>query len=176
MKSKSLKFGLVGIALVTATQLSSCGAATVGTATRYVLTTLGTEVIIECTLDDCFAKSAQAAEGADKPSLAESIQNYYALINQSKYEEAWTYLSPDFQAKIEEKGGYKAYSEWWSTIDAVSVKNLEIVEGAEDQVHIDANLKYFRQENKDFTHVLRLSLIWDSQNNRWAINSSEIIK
>lgn len=176
MKSKSLKFSLVGIALVAATQLASCGAATVGTATRYVLTTLGTEILIQCTLDDCFAKSAHAAEGTEKPSLGESIQDYYALLNQSKYEEAWTYLSPDFQAKIEEKGGYQAYSDWWSTIDAVSVKNVELVEGAEGQVHIDANLKYFRQENKDFTHVLRLSLIWDSQNNRWAINRSEIIE
>ncbi len=92
-----------------------------------------------------------------------------------KYDIAWSYLSPNFKARQEDRGGYNGYIKWWSTIDAVSIKKLELVEGDRDKIYVHANLKYFRTKKKDFSHLLQLSCVWDEERNRWAIDNTKVL-
>ena len=162
------------LAVFVSLQLTSCGVVA-SSAGRKVLTTIGTEILVQCTLDDCFGKSANASGSVPERSLEQSIQDYYALINQDKYDVAWSYLSPDFRKRSESRGGYTTYVEWWETIDAVSIKGTDLIEGSEGQIFVSANLKYFRNNDKDFSQTLRLSFVWDSPNDRWAIDGVKIL-
>ena len=173
MKLISVRLSCLILPFITA-QLLSCSAGASYVA-RHVVTTLGTEILVRCTFDDCLGKSANAAAGTPEHSLEQTIQDYYALINQEKYDIAWSYLSPGYRERSEKKGGYIDYVEWWETIDTVSIKDTELLEGSEGQVYVDASLKYFKNNDKDFSQLLRLSFVWDSPNNRWAIESVEML-
>jgi hypothetical protein len=173
--NKGLRLSLISLALVTVTQLLSCASPAARKFVIEVVTTIGTEVIVECTRNDCFSKPANAASEASNQSLSQTIQDYYALINQRKYESAWSYLSPNFKARQEDNGGYNSYVDWWNTIDAVTIKRIEVIEDVERQIHVRAELKYFKRNGEDASHVLQLSCIWDADLNRWSIDSAEVL-
>lgn len=97
------------------------------------------------------------------------------MINQEKYTLAWDYLSPNFKARSEERGGYAEYHSFWSSIDSVSIKEISLAEGFEEKVYVDASLKYFENDGDTFSHKLRLSFIWNQEHKRWAIDSAEFI-
>ena len=169
--NKGLRLGQIGLVLLASTQLLSCGSPAARKFVVEALTTIGTGVVVECTLNDCFNKQANA----ESESLSQTIQDYYALINQRKYDSAWDYLSPNFKARQEEKGGYDSYTNWWDTIDTVSIKKIEIVKGNEGPINVRAELKYFKENKEQVSHVLQLSCIWDADLNRWSIDDTEVL-
>lgn len=127
------------------------------------------EVAIYCTQNDCLATVKGSSE---EVSMASAVEDYYELINQGKYDKAWNYLTPSFQAK---PGGYESYVDWWSSIREVSIIDLKVLEDQDKKVFAEARLNYYRDGDTDFTHLIRLSLIWDVKSKKWVINKSEVL-
>lgn len=158
------------LALISTTQLASCSS--VGKYVGSVVSGVAVEIVVRCIFDNCFAVAKEGNQQQGQ-SLKEAIYDYYGLINKRQYDQAWSYLSPNFQNKIK---GYNAYCNWWDTIDSVTILDLKVVGQSGDYVDVDVDLKYLRTKKKDFRHTLRIYATWNQNHQKWTIHRSEILK
>jgi len=115
------------------------------------------------------SKTATPPPSPAKPSPEIAIRDYYSLINERQFQNAWQNLTPKFQH--DRAGGYKTFTDWWRTVDKVSINGARIVDTKENSAIIDIDLTY--QKNKDiFPETLRMSLVWNESLGQWQINET----
>ena len=98
------------------------------------------------------------------------IKDYYSLINDRQFAQAWQSLTPTFQR--DRAGGYQTFTSFWQTIDSVNVRGARIVEVKADSAIIDIDLTY--QKSTAITpETLRMGLLWQESSGQWLINTTQ---
>lgn len=102
------------------------------------------------------------------------MQNYYATINQGEFKAAWNQLSPNLQSnKKLHPNGYLSYIDWWGgKVQSVDVEQVSILEANPETATVNAQVKYLLKNGKESPSNVRLSLLWDAENNRWVIGDA----
>jgi hypothetical protein len=94
------------------------------------------------------------------------ITGYYALMP-SDLEQAWTWLTPKYQANP--AGGYGGYQEFWGRIRAVRASNVTALPGD----LVEATVEYAFDDGRVVRERHRYSLI--RQDGRWKIDESSVL-
>ncbi|MFH7025916.1 MAG: protein kinase [Heteroscytonema crispum UTEX LB 1556] len=110
----------------------------------------------------------------DRLSPEKAVQNYYATINQGEFKAAWNQLSPNLQSnKKLHPNGYLSYIDWWGgKVQSVDVEQVSILEANPETATVNAQVKYLLKNGKESPSNVRLSLLWDAENNRWVIGDA----
>jgi len=104
-----------------------------------------------------------------RPSPENAVRDYYSLINERQFQSAWRDLTPKFQR--DRASGYNTFTDWWSTVDKVSINRARVVESKENSAIVDIDLTY--QKGKQiFPETLRMSLVWNEASGQWQINET----
>ena len=106
----------------------------------------------------------------DKPSPEIAIRDYYSLINDRQFQTAWQNLTPTFQR--DRAGGYGTFTDWWRTVDRVSVNGLRLVESKGNSAIVDIDLTY-KKGKATFPETLRMSLVWNESSQQWQISETD---
>jgi serine/threonine protein kinase, bacterial len=111
----------------------------------------------------------------EKPSPQQSVQNYFATINQGQYQTSWKQLSPSFKSdKTIHPDGYLSYIDWWGgKVKYVEIEQVSLVEETTNTATVNSKLKYFLKNGKEVPESIRFSLIWDGESNNWLISGSK---
>ena len=104
-----------------------------------------------------------------RPSPENAIRDYYNLINERQFQSAWRNLTPKFQR--DRASGYNTFTDWWSTVDKVSINGARLVESKENLAIVDIDLTY-QQGKKNSSENLRMSLVWNEASGQWQINET----
>ena len=104
-----------------------------------------------------------------RPSPENAIRDYYNLINERQFQSAWRNLTPKFQR--DRASGYNTFTDWWSTVDKVSINGARLVESKENSAIVDIDLTY-QQGKKNSSENLRMSLVWNEASGQWQINET----
>lgn len=94
------------------------------------------------------------------------IQEYFVLLNQGRYEEAWSQLSNEFQANSG-PGGYEEYVAFWETVDEIEIIKMEITSQTEAEAFVYVEVIYHYQEGYTTTGHTNYKLIKDALNESW---------
>jgi serine/threonine-protein kinase len=104
-----------------------------------------------------------------KPSPDQSVRDYYNLINDRQFQNAWQNLTPTFQN--DKAAGYGSFTGFWRTVDKVSVNNSRIVAIQENNAIVDIDITY-QKGSQTFPERLRMNLIWNEALGQWQINET----
>jgi len=104
-----------------------------------------------------------------RPAPEQSVKNYYGLINDRQFQTAWQNLTPKFQR--DRAGGYGSFTDWWRTVDKVSVNSSRLVELKENSAIVDIDITY-KKGTGIFPETLRMNLVWDDAAKQWQINET----
>jgi len=115
-------------------------------------------------------KTPTATPTPSRPSPEQAIREYYSLINDRQFQNAWQNLTPKFQR--DRAGGYNTFTDWWRTVDQVSVNGARLVETKENSAIIDIDLTY-RKDKATFPETLRMSLVWNESTKQWQISETQ---
>jgi serine/threonine-protein kinase len=115
------------------------------------------------------SKTPTPTPSPTRPSPEQAIRDYYSLINNRQYQNAWQNLTPKFQQ--DRAGGYKTFTDWWGTVSQVSVNGARLVESKENSAIIDIDLTY-QKGKATFPETLRMSLVWNESSKQWQINET----
>jgi serine/threonine-protein kinase len=116
------------------------------------------------------SKTPTATPSPARPSPEQAVRDYYSLINDRQFQNAWQNLTPKFQR--DRAGGYKTFTDWWQTVSQVSINGARIVESKENSAIIDIDLTY-RKDKAIFPETLRMSLVWNESSKQWQINETQ---
>ncbi len=96
------------------------------------------------------------------------VENYYDGINRRKFSSTWKKLSPDQQ---ERGGGWRAYLEWWSKVEAVYFEDIQLAEQTRDRATVQMKLWYVMKDGEARPEVKnQIELIWDDDTYGWLID------
>lgn len=111
-----------------------------------------------------------------KPSPEQFVKDYYNLVNDRQFQTAWKNLTPKFQS--DRAQGYQVFTEFWNTIDKVSVTGSRLVEITGDSAIIDVDITYRKidkYKNKAIIpETLRMKLIWNESLGQWQVNETQL--
>jgi serine/threonine-protein kinase len=110
----------------------------------------------------------------DRPSPEQTIQNYYANINQGQFQTAWNQLSPSLRNNRKlHPNGYLSYIDWWGNrVQSVSVQQVNLVEESAETATVDARLQYSMKNGKVAPSSVNFLLLWDAENRRWVVGDA----
>jgi hypothetical protein len=111
--------------------------------------------------------------GGERQPLAEAkvitVQQFYQLLNEKRFEEAYQFLSPAFQAK-------QPYQQWVSGYSTTVSTEANVVDGASGQVTVE--LTSTDQVSQDVLVKRHFrgswSLIFSEEHNQWLLDSAQI--
>ncbi|MCY7331567.1 MAG: serine/threonine protein kinase [Pseudanabaena sp. CAN_BIN31] len=104
-----------------------------------------------------------------KPSPEDFVRDYYSLVNAQQLTAAWQNLTPKFQR--DGANGINEFTDWWKSVDQVSVNRVRIVEIKNDSAIVDVEVNY-KQGKKISSDTLRMSLVWNETAKQWQINET----
>jgi serine/threonine-protein kinase len=107
-----------------------------------------------------------------RPSATQAVQSYFSTVNKHEYQTAWKLLSPSYQNnKRIHPNGYLSYIDWWGgQVQNVEVEQVSLLqEASTETATVDTQLKYVLKTGKVFRNSIRMSLLWDAENNKWVI-------
>jgi serine/threonine-protein kinase len=116
------------------------------------------------------SKTPTATPTPTRPSPEQAIRDYSSLINDRQFQNAWQNLTPKFQR--DRAGGFNTFTDWWGTVDQVSVNGARLVETKENSAIIDIDLTY-RKDKATFPETLRMSLVWNESAKQWQISETQ---
>lgn len=103
------------------------------------------------------------------------VKDYYNNINQSKYVDAWSKLSVNYQNNPElHPNGFNSYEEWWKTLQAVELQSWQVLENNQQGATVNVILKYTPKTGNSFNQSLDISLVWDNTSQNWVIDRAKI--
>jgi hypothetical protein len=103
------------------------------------------------------------------------VKNYYTNINQSKYADAWSQLSPSYKNNPQlHPNGFTSYEEWWKTLQGVELQSWQVLENNQQQATVNVVLKYIPKTGNSFNQSLDILLTWDNISQKWMIDGAKI--
>lgn len=94
------------------------------------------------------------------------IQDYFVLLNQQRYEEAWSKLSNEFQAN-RGPGGFDEYVAFWETVEEIEVIRMEITSQNEAEALLYVEVNYHYKEGYTTTGHTNYKLVKDALSESW---------
>ncbi|MDY7003928.1 MAG: hypothetical protein SWX82_08205 [Cyanobacteriota bacterium] len=111
-------------------------------------------------------------ESSSKTSSETAVKNYYANLNQGKYEQAWNQLSTSFQDNQQlHPDGYNSYYDWWTGISNIDIQDVKQVSTSTDTAIVNALVKYTKKSGESIAQSLELFLVWNSTDKKWNIDT-----
>ncbi len=99
-----------------------------------------------------------------------SITEYYQNINNRDYQAAWQLLPLNLQANTTvHPQGYDSFVQWWSSVAAVQVDNVQTIQQTAQQAQVRVNATYHMENGQTQPFSLRYILAWDETEQKWAI-------
>lgn len=103
------------------------------------------------------------------------VKNYYTNINQSKYADAWSQLSPSYKNNPQlHPNGFTSYEEWWKTLQGVELQSWQVLENSQQGATVNVVLKYIPKTGNSFNQSLDILLMWDNTTQNWVIDGAKI--
>lgn len=103
-------------------------------------------------------------------SPQDAIADYYNLINQNRYAEAWVKLTPRFQ-RVAAADDYSGYENWWNTVNWVEVGVVEVVEQSDEVAVVKAKLTYQLKDGRAIADPKEEIMLVRQSSNQWLIDN-----
>ena len=102
------------------------------------------------------------------------LYQYYDLINQGNYQNAWAKLAPDMQANT----SYDSYVEWWTSLHRVDVHSINHVYAEESGGQVMVLLSYDKRQGPSAREVLviEIGMVASSEASEEPVNGEWLIK
>lgn len=106
-------------------------------------------------------------------SPEQAVRDYYALINQGRYEITWSRLSDHFKDKFNccnSEGDYDfdEYKRWWSSVARVDIGETRIIEQNGGTATVFAQLSYLMNSGNRITdYKPYIQLVFDPITRTW---------
>ena len=94
------------------------------------------------------------------------MRDYFSLINERKYQEAWSKLSDKFK----KNATYNEYTAYWNTVEKVEITSIEIRAQNNSEAIIYAEIIYHHKEGEPTTGHTLYKLVKDSAKYSWLID------
>jgi hypothetical protein len=143
--------------------LSSCaqvGGLVGGEVVKYAVT----EGLNCVTKDEC-----PTAKAESKATPEKAIEDYYQLINERQYGNAWSVLTRRFQ-DIEPDNNYKNFEGWWDSVDSVKIDSVKLLEKSDARAIVYTDLRYLMKGGRQINDSSKITLILSS-NGKWLIDA-----
>ena len=103
---------------------------------------------------------------------AQFIRDYFSLLNDRRYEEAWSKLSSKYKENTVNNGGggYNEYVSFWNTVDKVEIILVEIRSQNNSEVYIYTEIKYYYKAGYTTVGHTNYKLIKDTSNKSWLVD------
>jgi hypothetical protein len=113
--------------------------------------------------------SAPAATGAGPgaPTIVDTVTQYYALANQDALDEAYTWLSEDYQRQT----GRARYDSFWGGIESVTVSDVQ----PQGQDSATATLLYVRTDGTPSQERVRVDFVRDEATGNYLIDGYTVV-
>jgi len=112
----------------------------------------------------------ETPSGYNDPALF--VQEYFVLLNQRKYQEAWSKLSDKFIDNFAERGagGYDEYVAFWDTVERVEIASIEIVSQTDSEALIYVEIIYSYKAGYSTTGHTTYKVVKNSSGVSWLFD------
>lgn len=101
----------------------------------------------------------------------EFVRNYFSLLNNRQYQEAWAKLSNKYKENLDKSGGgYNEYVSFWNTVDKVELSLIEIKSQSNSEVYVYTEILYYYKEGYTTTGHTTYKLVKDSSKTSWLFD------
>jgi hypothetical protein len=109
------------------------------------------------------------------PNPESFIRQYYQMITNGNYQQAWNMLSDHFK-KTYNSSGYQPYADWWSTVSKIGVLSVTINSQDSNSAHLEAELSYtYTNGQVDTYDLMGYYLVFDTSSENWLIDDAKLI-
>ena len=116
-------------------------------------------------------QTTEISEGYTDP--VEFINEYFSLINERRYDDAWARLSNRFVENFANRtggGGYNDYVEYWNTVNKVEIAFIEIQSQSDTQAIVYAEILFnYKAGNTEIGHI-KYKLVKDTTGKSWLFD------
>jgi len=98
------------------------------------------------------------------------IQDYFMLLNNRQYQDAWSRLSSKFKQNLANIGGYDGYVSYWDTVLNTEIKLAEILSRSDSEVYVKTEVIYHYKAGYDITGHTTYKLVKDLSSSSWLID------
>jgi hypothetical protein len=101
------------------------------------------------------------------------INEYFSLINERRYDDAWARLSNKFKENFTNRtdgGGYNEYVEYWNTVNKVEIAFIELQSQNDTEAIVYAEILFnYKTGNTETGHV-KYKLVKDTTGKSWLFD------
>ena len=112
-----------------------------------------------------------------RPSPVEAVANYYAAIEQRRYDLTWATLSDRFKAKFNcpnppcAQYDFAGYRAWWDSVSTVSVGSPQVVAQSDNSATVYVELAYALNDGRQIQDERPyIQLVFDTSTQRWLFD------
>jgi hypothetical protein len=98
------------------------------------------------------------------------VRAYFLLLNNRRYQEAYSKLSVAFKQQLENEGGYAGYVTFWNTVSSTEITRIEISSEGSSGVYVYTEITYQYKSGATTTGHTTYKLILDSSGNSWLFD------
>jgi|CXWL01.1.fsa_nt_gi hypothetical protein len=101
------------------------------------------------------------------------INEYFSLINERRYEDAWARLSNKFKENFANRtdgGGYNDYVDYWNTVNKVEIAFIEIQSQSDTQAIVYAEILFNYKAGNTETGHIKYKLVKDTTGKSWLFD------
>ena len=106
--------------------------------------------------------------------VADSV--YIVARSQQQYQHLTTNHLKSIHLVVDKKfdgaNGINSFTNWWQSVDQVTVDSMNIIELKDNSAVINISLTY-KQGKKISSEILRISLLWNETSKQWQINETK---
>ena len=97
----------------------------------------------------------------------QAVRDYYQLVNERRYEQAWSALSSYFQTDFS-NDSYEDYVTWWDTVEYAEVGSVTVLSRSDMEAVILADLWYHMKDGRTVKDLRpNIKLGYDVTADRW---------
>jgi hypothetical protein len=112
-----------------------------------------------------YSASNSSTNTSDKLDADSFVRNHYIALNNRRYSETWSQLSPRFKNLSE---SYSTYQQWWNSVREIKIGNIELIQQSSDTATVNIELWYLMNNGRNVQDTKsRIELIWNDDNDSW---------
>ena len=96
------------------------------------------------------------------------IRDYYAGINNHRYNKTWNQLTA---SKANKTASFESYIKWWNKVNRVEVRNVKTINQSDYEALVNVEIWYDMRDGRFVREPKsRFYLVWDDDSHNWLIN------
>ena len=132
------------------------------------------DIVLELESADRTSSSPNIQPEPDtKSSLSdpeEFIRGYfYAVVNQRDYDYLWTLATDNFQ-KVNSKGGYQDYTNFWNSVDSLNLTSVDFYERSNSSAKCQVKMTLYIN-GESYPLDVKYHIIYNSSKDSWMFES-----